>query len=265
MKLLGLIGYPLSHSFSKKYFTQKFEQEGLAQDWQYELFPIETIDKIVTLIQKYSSGSPESPSHLTLVGLNVTIPYKEAVIPYVDILDKTAKEIGAVNCIKIVEGKKIGFNTDYYGFQKSLLGLIGSTYQDKSLKALILGTGGSAKAVAYALQDLGIPYQYVSRSKQDNGLTYGQLDAEIIGSHKLIINTTPLGMTPHTEGCPPISYDSLDSDYYLYDLVYNPETTTFMKKGFERGAKVKSGLDMLYFQAEKGWEIWNTPTNLSQS
>lgn len=265
MKLLGLIGYPLSHSFSKKYFTQKFEQEGLAQDWQYELFPIETIDEIIALIKKYSSGSLELPSDLTLVGLNVTIPYKEAIIPYVDVLDDTAKEIGAVNCIKIVGDKKIGFNTDYYGFQKSLLGLIGTVHHDKGLRALILGTGGAAKAVAYALQDLGISYQYVSRKRQDNGLVYDQLDESIMASHSLIINTTPLGMTPHTEGCPPIPYDYLSVNHFLYDLVYNPEITTFMKKGVKQGAKVKSGLDMLYFQAEKGWDIWNSSTNQSQS
>ena len=255
MKLLGLIGYPLSHSFSKKYFTQKFEKEGLTHDWQYELFPIETIEKFLELIQTYSP--PKSDGQLYLAGLNVTIPYKEAVIPFLDILHETAKEIGAVNCIKFSEGKLVGYNTDYFGFQKSLLGLLDGAHLKGDLEALILGTGGSAKAVAYALKDLKIPYLYVSRRPSEKGLTYEELDNAILKTHRLLINTTPLGMSPHTEGCPPIPYETLDESFFMYDLVYNPVETTFLKNGKARGAKVKNGLDMLHFQAEKGWEIWN--------
>ena len=256
MKLLGLIGYPLSHSFSKKYFTQKFENEGLTHDWEYELFPIESIEQLPDLLR----GHPD------FVGLNVTIPYKESVMYWLDELDETAETIGAVNCIKIIDGKLKGYNTDYYGFQKSLLGLIcpprpqgGSLVEGSlDLKALILGTGGSAKAVSYALKELKIPYQYVSRHKSAHGFTYADLDKSIMASHQLIVNCTPLGMSPNTEGCPPIPYEYLDNQHFMYDLIYNPEESTFLKKGKERGAKVKSGLDMLYFQAEKGWEIWNS-------
>ena len=273
MKLLGLIGYPLSHSFSKKYFTQKFENEGLTHDWQYELFPIESINQLPDLLR----------GHPNLVGLNVTIPYKEDVMYWLDELDETAEAIGAVNCIKIVNGKLNGYNTDYYGFQKSLLspprpqrGSLDVVHSEiemednieitdslfgcgrgLDIKALILGTGGSAKAVAYALKKLKIPYQYVSRHKSAHGFTYADLDKSIMASHQLIVNCTPLGMSPNTEGCPPIPYEYLDNQHFMYDLIYNPEESTFLKKGKERGAKVKSGLDMLHFQAEKGWEIWN--------
>jgi shikimate dehydrogenase len=248
MKLLGLIGYPLSHSFSKKYFSQKFENEGLTADWQYELFPIETINAFPELLK----------SHPELVGLNVTIPFKEDVMQYITELHPTAKEVGAVNCIKFEGEKLIGFNTDYYGFQKSLLGLLSNEHNKRQLKALILGTGGAAKAVAYALKNLNIPYQYVSRSASDSGLTYDEVTEGILSNHHLIINTSPLGMSPHTEGCPSIPYKYLGNQHFLYDLVYNPEVTTFLNKGIQQGAKTKSGLDMLYFQAEKGWNIWNS-------
>lgn len=252
MKLLGLIGYPLSHSFSKKYFTQKFENEGLTHDWQYELFPIESIEQLPDLLR----------GHSNLVGLNITIPYKEDVIYWLDELDETAEAIGAVNCIRIIDGKLKGYNTDYYGFQKSLLGLISPSSsfgggRSSDIKALILGTGGSAKAVAYALKDLKIPYQYVSRHKSAHGLTYADLNENIMASHQLIVNCTPLGMSPNTEGYPVIPYEYIDNQHFMYDLIYNPEETTFLKRGKDRGAKVKNGIDMLYFQAEKGWEIWN--------
>jgi shikimate dehydrogenase len=264
MKQLGLIGYPLSHSFSKRYFNEKFEKEGLAHAWHYELFPIEK----VTDLPKILRGG-------NFVGMNVTIPHKENVMPFMDVLDETAQEIGAVNCIKIsyLNGKPYlkGYNTDYYGFQKSLLGLLDIDDKDKEwgsplyahelqkdFKALILGTGGSSKAVAYALKNLDIPYKYVSRKSYENGLTYDDLTESIIAEYALLINTTPLGMTPNTEGCPSIPYEGIGNQHFVYDLVYNPEVTTFMKRGLEHGAKAKSGLDMLYFQAEKGWEIWNT-------
>jgi shikimate dehydrogenase len=259
MKLLGLIGYPLGHSFSKKYFTQKFENEGLTHDWKYELFPIDTIDKLPDILRGLNHNSQQDK----LIGLNVTIPYKEAILPYINEMDITASEVGAVNCIKIsyIAGKPYlkGYNTDYYGFQKSLLGLLDldkSTVKTKEWKALILGTGGSAKAVAYALKDLNIHYQYVSRNPINGGLTYDDLNSDSFKAYNIIVNTTPLGMSPNTEGCAPIPYQYIDSQYFMYDLVYNPAVTTFLQKGLSQGAKVKSGLDMLHFQAEKGWEIW---------
>lgn len=270
MKQLGLIGFPLSHSFSKRYFKEKFEKEGLADAWDYELFSIEKVDELLDLLRGYPN----------LVGMNVTIPHKETVMPFMDELDETAQAVGAVNCIKITYpyGKPYlkGYNTDYYGFQKSLLELLENDNNDielaspvcyaqefenntiESLKALILGTGGAAKAVAYALKNLNIPYKYVSRKAVENGLTYDDLTENLISQYRLLINTTPLGMSPNTEGCPSIPYEGIGNHHFMYDLVYNPEITTFMKRGLERGAKAKSGLDMLYFQAEKGWEIWNT-------
>jgi shikimate dehydrogenase len=270
MKQLGLIGFPLSHSFSKRYFTEKFEKEGLANDWHYELFSIEKVDKFPDILRGYPN----------LVGMNVTIPHKENIMPFMDELDETAQAVGAVNCIKITypDGKPHlkGFNTDYYGFQKSLLGLLAiedkdaelsspvcyahEFYDDPSLsiKALILGTGGAAKAVAYALKNLNIPYKYVSRKAFENGLTYDDLTEELVSEYRLLVNTTPLGMSPNTEGFPKIPYKGVGNQHFMYDLVYNPEITAFLKQGLERGAKAKSGLDMLYFQAEKGWEIWNT-------
>ena len=271
MKQLGLIGFPLSHSFSKRYFNEKFEKEGLANDWHYELFSIEKAGQLLEILRGYPN----------LVGINVTIPHKETVMPFMDELDETAQAVGAVNCIKITypNGKPYlkGYNTDYYGFQKSLLGLLENDnneaelaspvcyaheFQDnnnlESLKALILGTGGAAKAVAYALKNLNIPYKYVSRKEVENGLTYEDLTEKLISEYRLLINTTPLGMSPNTEESPKIPYQGIGYQHFMYDLVYNPEITTFMKQGLERGAKAKSGLDMLYFQAEKGWKIWNT-------
>ena len=273
MKQLGLMGYPLSHSFSKRYFTEKFEKEGLSNDWHYELFSKEKASDLLEILRGYPN----------LVGLNVTIPHKETIMPFMNELDITAQEVGAVNCIKITyhNGKPHlkGYNTDYYGFQKSLIGLLESGESDTELsspvcyaqkfvdntvndvdnrlKALILGTGGAAKAVAYALKNLNIPYKYVSRQAVEGGLTYADLTVEIIETYRLLINTSPLGMLPNIESYPQIPYEGIGYQHFLYDLVYNPETTAFMKKGLERGAKVKSGLDMLYFQAEKGWEIWN--------
>lgn len=246
MKCLALIGYPLSHSFSKGYFTEKFQQLGIADQWQYDNFSIETIEKLLDILRGYSN----------LVGLNVTIPYKEAVLPFLHEIDPQAAAIGAVNCIKITNGKLKGYNTDAIGFEKSLLGLIGErpTYD---FKALILGTGGAAKAVGFSLKKLGIPYVFVSRKAKEDVLSYENLDAELLKTHRLIINTTPLGMSPHTEGCPPIPYQLIDNQFFMYDLIYNPKETTFLRRGREQGAAIKAGLDMLYLQAEAGWAIWN--------
>lgn len=245
MNLLGIIGYPLSHSFSKQYFTQKFENQGLTHDWKYETFSIEDIEKLTDLLR----GQPD------LVGLNVTIPFKKLVIPFLDEIDDEAREIGAVNCIKIKNGKLKGYNTDVYGFEKSLLGLLEG--QDlKALSALILGTGGAAKAAEFTLKKLKIPFLNVSRTRTNDALSYEDLDENIYKTHKLIINTTPLGMSPNTEGCPNINFQYIDNQCFMYDLIYNPEETTFLRLGKERGAKIKNGMDMLLLQAEKGWEIW---------
>ncbi len=244
MKLLGLIGYPLSHSFSKKYFTQKFEQLHIADAWRYELFSIENIK----LLPKILADNPE------LVGLNVTIPYKEEVLPFINTFDDNAKKIGAVNCIAIRDGQLKGYNTDIIGFDVSLKELIGN---ETHLEALILGTGGAAKGVEFVLTQRGIPFRYVSRHNVKNYLTYDEITPKIMAQYRLIINTTPLGMSPNPETFPPILYNHLSEKHFLYDLVYNPQETLFMKRGSEYGAQVKNGLDMLHIQAEAGWKIWN--------
>ena len=244
MKLLGLIGYPLSHSFSKKYFTQKFEQLRIADAWRYELFSIENIK----LLPKILADNPE------LVGLNVTIPYKEEVLQFINTFDDNAKNIGAVNCIAISEGQLIGYNTDIIGFDVSLEELIGN---ETHLEALILGTGGAAKGVEFVLNQRGIPFRYVSRYNVKDYFTYDAITPQILKKYRLIINTTPLGMSPNTETFPPILYEHLSEKHFLYDLVYNPQETLFMKRGAEYGASVKNGLNMLHIQAEAGWKIWN--------
>lgn len=239
MDLFGLIGYPLSHSFSKKYFTKKFEREKI--NASYELFPIEKIEEVKYIIS-------QNPN---LKGFNVTIPYKETIIPFLDEIDDAAKEIGAVNTVKIQNNRLIGYNTDIYGFEKSFLSFCNNIPK----KALILGTGGSSKAVSFILKKYNFDIKFVSRSAGD--YTYNQLSEEILKEFKVIINTTPLGMFPKVENCPDIPYEFLMDEHYLFDLVYNPEETLFLKKGKDRGAKTKNGLDMLHFQAEKAWEVWN--------
>jgi shikimate dehydrogenase len=244
MNLFGLIGFPLSHSFSKKYFTEKFAKENI-QNCKYELFEIENINAFPELFQKY----PE------LKGLNVTIPHKQAVIPFLDALDKSAERAGAVNVIKrMPDGTKTGFNSDYFGFKTSLEKQIqGFSITD----ALVLGTGGASKAVMIALEDLGINYTIVSRKAGLQTISYQDITKELMEKCHLIVNTTPLGMYPKTEACPDIPYQYITASHFLYDLVYNPEETTFMKKGKAAGANVKNGLEMLIGQAEKAWEIWN--------
>lgn len=242
-KLYGLIGYPLGHSFSQKYFTDKFVKEDI-QDAEYRNFPISSITGLPELLK----------SHPTLSGFNVTIPYKEQVIPYLDSIDPEAKAIGAVNCVKIEDGKLTGYNTDVYGFRNSLLDLIGG----QRPAALILGTGGASKAVKYVLSDLGIPHIMVSRTPANGRLTYGGLNEEIIDKHKLIVNTTPLGTFPNTESFPDIPYGLLTEGHFLFDLVYNPSETEFMKQGIVQGAKASNGYDMLTGQAERAWAIWQS-------
>ncbi len=238
MRKFGLIGYPLSHSFSPGYFATKFKAEGI-EDAQYDLYPLEDIDAFADL-----EG---------FRGINVTIPYKEKVIPFLDELTKEAEQIGAVNTILFEDGKKIGHNTDVYGFEISLTSMWKEGTQPKS--ALVLGTGGAAKAVWHVLDKLGIKYIKVSRSKGE--LKYSEVKAPLIQETKLIINTTPLGMAPKFNTCAAIPYEALTEEHILYDLVYNPEKTLFLIKGESHKTKVKNGYDMLALQAEKSWDIWN--------
>ncbi len=245
MKTYGLIGFRLSHSFSKKYFTEKFQKENIT-DCVYENFQLDTIKEFPALLY--------TDPHLK--GFNVTIPYKEEIIPFLNDLDPAAREIGAVNVIKIQDdGKLIGYNSDYYGFKDSLERFIPKS---PAHKALVLGTGGAAKAVVAALKHLTIPYQYVSRTKSNVTLSYDELNKKIIDETSIIINTSPLGMYPDINSFPAIPYQFLTNRHYLYDLVYNPEETMFMKKGLEKGAHVMNGLPMLIGQAEKAWDIWNS-------
>jgi len=241
-KLYGLIGFPLGHTFSPGYFNAKFAREGI--DAEYKAFPIASISELHQLLELYP--------HLS--GLNVTTPYKEQVIPLLDECDETATGIGAVNCINIADGKTKGFNTDIIGFEQSLLPLL----QPGMDKAIVLGTGGAARAVKYVLDKYKVSYTSVSRVEKDGLLSYTELTDEIIESHKIIINTTPLGMYPFTESYPPIPYGALGPQHLLYDLIYNPEFTTFLQKGKQQGAMIKNGLQMLELQADASWAIWNS-------
>lgn len=244
MKKYGLIGYPLSHSFSKRYFTERFVQEGIV-DCAYENYPLSDISQVSDLIATVEG----------LQGLNVTIPYKEAIIRYLTHPDSIVQQIGACNCIKI-EGKRLlGFNTDVYGFEKSLT----SKLQAGDKRALILGTGGASKAVCFVLNKLNIEYLLVSRRADgDDSRTVGyeDLTEEIYASHPLIINTTPVGMHPAEHQKPPLDYDHITQKHFLFDLIYNPDQTLFLKEGAEKEARTLNGYDMLIYQAEKSWEIW---------
>ena len=246
MKKFGLIGKTLSHSFSKKYFGDKFKKENIT-DAHYELYELAQSTDLLELI-KNNKG--------TLKGLNVTIPYKQDVLPLLKEIDAAAEKIGAVNVLKIAENGDIkGYNSDYYGFKTSLEQFMGKDIQN--CKALILGTGGASRAVKQALIDLNITFQYVSRKSGQHIISYDELTPNLIQEHKLIINSTPLGMYPNIQECPNIPYESLSDQHFLYDLVYNPEETLFMKKGRLKGSKAIHGLKMLILQAEKSWEIWN--------
>ena len=238
----GLIGFPLSHSFSKKYFSDKFEKESI-QGHTYELFPLENIDQLSALLL----------AHPDLKGLNVTIPYKEQVLPYLDFLSPVVEDIKACNCIRIKDGKLTGYNTDVLGFEKTLERKLMPQHK----KALVLGTGGAAKAVHYVLRKKGIDFLEVSRSNRNGAITYEELDQQIMDAYTLIINTTPLGMYPHVEEAPAIPYSFLGEQHYLYDLVYNPAKTKFLLEGEQRGAAIENGADMLVIQAEASWDIWS--------
>ncbi|ETZ19511.1 shikimate dehydrogenase [Pedobacter sp. V48] len=246
MRKFGLIGFPLSHSFSKKFFTEKFLNENIP-DCEYELFPIEHIELLPELISK----------NVELEGLNVTIPYKLAVLPFLNEVDEAAEQIGAVNCISIHRnnGKELltGYNTDAYGFEESLKPMLNEHHK----KALIFGDGGAAKAVKYVLNKLSIPFIVVTRSPTLDSILYDAVTSELLQDYTVLINTTPLGMSPNTETCPDIPYEALTERHLAYDLVYNPEETTFLAKSGTSGASVKNGLEMLYLQAERSWYIWN--------
>jgi len=240
--LFGLVGKNIDYSFSKDYFNEKFKKLNLV-NYSYENFDLENINEFLVYIEQNPSIS----------GLNVTIPYKEAIILYLNKLSKKATEIGAVNTIKITKsGKLKGFNTDYYGFKKSLEPLLKNHHK----KSLILGTGGASKAVAYALEQLGIVCTYVSRNPEGDNIGYNQITKNIFEEFQIIVNCTPLGTFPNTNLCPDIPYDYFTKNHIAFDLIYNPSETLFLKKAKERGATTKNGLEMLTLQAEKSWKIW---------
>jgi shikimate dehydrogenase len=243
LKKFGLIGKNISYSFSKKYFTEKFTQD-LFDDCVYENFDIQNIEEFPEIIK----NNPD------LKGLNITIPYKEAILPYLDTLSDKAFKIGAVNVIRFTKkGNLKGYNSDWYGFKKSLEPML----QPHHKKALILGTGGAAKAIAFALEQLGIFYTFVSREDKENCIDYSRLNATSFDNYQIVINCTPLGTTPNIKEFPPIPYDYFTEKHIAFDLIYNPEITLFLKKAKKKGAVIKNGYEMLVFQAEKSWNIWN--------
>lgn len=242
MRLFGLIGFPLTHSFSKNYFTEKFRKEGL-DDCRYENFQLPAITDLPMLIAE----------HPGLRGFNVTIPYKQDVLQFLHERDDLVTRIGACNCVQIVNGKLVGYNTDVMGFERSLLAKL----QPFHKRALILGTGGAARAVEYVLAKNGINYISVSRTAKPRAVTYEAITPAMFLEHLLIINTTPVGMFPHVNEIPSLPYDLLTPRHFLFDLVYNPERTLFLSKGEEKNALVQNGYDMLVYQAEGSWEIWN--------
>ena len=237
MRHYGIIGYPLHHSFSAKYFSEKFEQEGI--EAEYSLYPIGMEDlrlKIEDLFHR-------------LDGMNVTMPYKQTIIPYLDRLDETAEAVGAVNVVH----KRVGYNTDCIGFMESIKPLLRAFDR----KALVLGTGGASKAVCYGLKQLGIATTLVSRTPKDGMIGYSDLTEGLMAEHTIIVNCTPLGMVPDTESYPPIPYELISAQHLLFDCIYNPEETVFLRKGRAQGAKTQNGIEMLYGQAKAAWKIWN--------
>lgn len=246
MKRYGLIGFPLGHSFSQKYFTHKFQAEGI--DARYDLFPLTSIDELPRLMGEVDNFE----------GFNVTIPYKQDVMAYLDDLDEQARAIGAVNVVKIsyVDGVRVlkGFNSDAYGFTESIRPMLGETHK----KALVLGSGGASKAVIYSLRRLGLTPVVVSRHPAEGKLTYGCLNESIIKEFTVIVNASPVGMSPKVDECPDIPYEHLTPAHVCFDLVYNPEETLFLKKARSMGADVKNGLEMLHLQAEGAWNYWNS-------
>lgn len=246
LRLYGLIGHPLGHSLSATFFAQKFQREHIAA--RYSLYDLADIRQLPTLL----SSEPR------ISGLNVTIPYKQSVIPLLTRLSPQAEAIGAVNVIKVGRaGELVGYNTDVVGFTRSLRPLL-RTGHTSSPRALVLGSGGASRAVCYGLRQLGFAPQLVSRHPGGGNLCYEDISADLLSSYPLLVNCTPLGMYPHVEGCPPLPYESLTSHHLLFDLVYNPTETLFLRRGRERGAQTKNGLEMLHLQALAAWEIWNS-------
>jgi len=249
VRQFGLIGFPLSHSFSKGYFANHFLTEKIL-DAHYENFPIESIDAFKSLWEN-------NPS---LLGLNVTIPYKKLVIPFLQYPSSVVQSIHACNCIKLHEGALYGYNTDVIGFEQSLLPFLQPHHQ----KALIFGTGGAAAAVEWVLKKLGIAYQLVSRTASADCISYACLNPEIIATHTLLIHTSPVGTFPNVDEAPDLPYEAITSKHHLYDLVYNPAVTKFLEKGAAQGATTQNGLEMLHLQADASWEIWNSDTPFHQ-
>lgn len=241
MKLYGLVGKNIEYSFSRAYFNNKFKTLNI--EAEYKNFDIKTIDDFMHVLN-------DNPR---LDGLNVTIPYKEEIIPFLHDIDPLAKNIGAVNTIKIVDNKLIGYNTDVYGFTKSIFLMIEPHHEN----ALVLGTGGASKAIKYALKSVGYEVSTVSRDEDKADFTYKDLDEAVLENHQLIVNCTPLGTHPNTSDCPPIPFEFVTEHHLLYDLIYNPTITTFLAQGKQHGANIMNGEQMLNFQAEQAWEIWN--------
>ena len=237
MRHYGIIGYPLHHSFSAKFFSEKFEREGI--EAEYSLYPI-GMEDLRLKIEDLFHG---------LDGMNVTMPYKQTIIPYLDRLDETAEAVGAVNVVH----KRVGYNTDCIGFMESIKPLL----RDSDRKALVLGTGGASKAVCYGLKQLGIAPTLVSRTPKDGMIGYSDLTEGLMAEHTIIVNCTPLGMVPDTESYPPIPYELISAQHLLFDCIYNPEETVFLRKGRAQGAKTQNGIEMLYGQAKAAWKIWN--------
>ena len=246
-RLFGLIGYPLGHSFSKKYFAEKFRREAIAGS-HYELFPFPSIDELPRLWERYPQ----------LRGLNVTIPFKEQVLPWLTEVDTAAAAVGAVNTILLFGDQRVGYNTDIIGFEASLRRIL-RTHPAPVTAALVLGTGGAAKAVTYVLDRLDLAYCRISRTVGKGDLTYAQLTPEHLRQYPLLINTTPLGTYPAVDTCPELPYAALGPENILYDLVYNPEKTVFLKKGAAQGSTIQNGYEMLVGQAEAAWNIWTSP------
>ena len=246
MKTYVLLGFPLKHSFSAAYFAEKFVREGLV-GLQYLNFEYEDLPQAVTVLR----------ANANLLGFNVTIPYKEKILPFLDGVDPTAEAIQAVNTVRVADGKWIGYNTDVIGFEESLVHFLKQYNTIPSLKALVLGAGGASKAVHYVLYRLGIPFISVSRNPAPNRYTFEQVTHDIVVSTHLIINTTPLGTFPEVDSLPNLPYSSLTQKHLLFDLVYNPELTAFLRKGIDAGCAVKNGHEMLVWQAEAAWSIWN--------
>ncbi len=246
MDKYGLIGYPLGHSFSISYFNQKFADEGI--NAKYENYEIPSIDELTEILDK----TPE------LKGLNVTIPYKEKVLPFLDYISPEARAIGAVNVIRVTHEKKKtilrGYNSDIIGFTQSIEPMLDKKWHKK---ALILGTGGASKAINYGLKSLGLETVFVSRYERPNTIQYKTITSEVVKEYNVIVNCTPIGMYPNTDTCPDLPYEAMDTHTILYDLIYNPDQTLFMRKGAEYGADVKNGLEMLLLQAFASWEFWN--------